>query len=138
MEAALSEIRSRYVDFNNTSLESSDSPISSLRQPALSNDSSGLQSAETSELKESLNNSTQKSLALDENDKPHLDKQVDSTSSSETTVNDRLNSIVSVIAENELLVNEILHKHQHGSSDSVAVGNDGQTILEVGTDFPSI
>ncbi|XP_062072968.1 uncharacterized protein LOC133777415 [Humulus lupulus] len=123
LEAALSEVRSRYVGLKESAQLSSS-------QPASLGDSLVPASAETSGLADTHKSYSQTNHIVFDKDESDLAKEAGSSLSFRSGADGHLNPTTLVVGENELLVNEILHDQHLGIADSLTVSNDGQNSLK--------
>ncbi|KAM6556094.1 hypothetical protein CsatB_003113 [Cannabis sativa] len=123
LEAALSEVRSRYAG-------SKESARLSSFHPASLGDSSVSVSAETSNLTDTHKSSSPMNHIVFDKDESDLANEVSSSLSFKSGTDGHLSPTTLVVGENELLVNEILHDQHLGVSDSLTDGNEGQNSLK--------
>lgn len=129
LETALSEVRSGYVGFNDSACSSSSLPTS-LGGSLVS------VSAATSDQTDPCQNSSQMIHVVLDKDESDLGKEVGSSLSFRSAADGDMSPTASVVGENELLVNEILHEHHHGFADSMTFSNEGPNSLKVVTILP--
>ncbi|KAF4376886.1 hypothetical protein G4B88_018426 [Cannabis sativa] len=123
LEAALSEVRSRYAG-------SKESDRLSSFHPASLGDSSVSVSAETSNLTDTHKSSSPMNHIVFDKDESDLANEVSSSLSFKSGTDGHLSPTTLVVGENELLVNEILHDQHLGVVDSLTDGNEGQNSLK--------
>lgn len=132
MECALSDIRSKFIEARESGSPStfSTAHISSSGPNGSSEGSSVSVFTETSSLAEGCEKSSHIVRSLSEIVDSSPGKEVGSSPSNSTT-DGHLNSDPMLVSENEFLVNEIVHKHRCGFSDSLSVTNEDQNSPKV-------
>ncbi|KAF3445370.1 hypothetical protein FNV43_RR10546 [Rhamnella rubrinervis] len=119
MESAISDTLSKYFDskkFKSSSFYSSSNNPSSSQPVSL--DGSSV-SAQVCNLPNGHESSSSMAHSLFGKDESSLGEEVGSSSSFKVSVDDHLSSAAPLVAENELLVNNILHEHHQGFTDNL-------------------
>lgn len=128
LECALSDVRSRFLECNGSG-SSSASPVphvSALCPPGSPDGSLVSVSDESDNLAEGHESSGP--MVHSERENSYLGKNVGASTPCEASAHGHQSSD-SLVSENELLVNEIVHEHRHGFYDSVIVNDKDKNSL---------
>lgn len=132
MESAISDTLSKYFDSKKFKSSSSSSTVNnpSSSQP-VSLDCSSV-SAQVCNMPNRHESSSSMVHSLFGKDESSLGEEVGSSPSFKVSVDDHLSSAALLVAENELLVNKILHDHHQGFTDTLNHSDEDNNIVMVG------